>query len=45
LHFGLGKATRIDRIDVRWPSGRRESLVDVAVNRIIRVREGEGIVG
>jgi hypothetical protein len=44
LHFGLGKAARVDRIDVRWPSGQRESLADVAVNRIIRIREGSGIV-
>jgi hypothetical protein len=44
LHFGLGKAARVDRIDVRWPSGQRESLADVAVNRIIHIREGSGIV-
>jgi hypothetical protein len=44
LHFGLGKAARIDRIDIRWPLGQLESLSDVAVNRIIRIREGEGIV-
>ena len=44
LHFGLGQAARVDRIDVRWPSGQRESLSDVAANRIIRIREGSGIV-
>ena len=29
-HFGLGKATQADRIEILWPSGRRESLANVA---------------
>jgi hypothetical protein len=44
LHFGLGKASRVDRITVRWPSGEEESVSDVAVNQVVRIREGEGIV-
>ena len=43
-HFGLGKATQADRIEILWPSGRRESLANVAANQEIHIREGEGIV-
>jgi hypothetical protein len=42
LHFGLGPAARIDRLDVRWPGGREESWTDVSVNRMLTLKEGEG---
>ena len=41
LHFGLGKATRADRIDIRWASGSAETLENVAANRITTIEEGE----
>ena len=44
LHFGLGAATRADRIDVRWPSGETESFEAVGGDRLIRILEGQGIV-
>ena len=44
LHFGLGQAARVERIEIRWPSGETESLSDVAGNQVVRIREGEGIV-
>jgi hypothetical protein len=43
-HFGLGKAKQADRIDILWPSGRRESLSNVPENQEIQVQEGDGIV-
>jgi enediyne biosynthesis protein E4 len=43
LHFGLGSATKIDRIEIQWPSGKRETLVSPAVDRILTVVEGQGI--
>jgi enediyne biosynthesis protein E4 len=43
-HFGLGEATRADRIDVLWPSGRTEVLSNVAANQIVTVGEGRGIL-
>jgi hypothetical protein len=43
-HFGLGEATRADRLDVRWPSGRRDTIQGVPANLIITIREGDGIV-
>ena len=44
LHFGLGSATKVDQIEIRWPSGAVEKLGGVAAGQCIRVREGEGIV-
>ncbi len=40
VHVGLGGAARIDRIDVRWPSGRRDVFSEVAVDRAWRAVEG-----
>ncbi len=44
LHFGLGRATRYERIDIRWPSGRLESLPAGLAGRRLVVREGEGVI-
>jgi len=44
-HFGLGTVMRVDRLEVRWPSGRTELLQNVQANQIITIREGSGIVG
>jgi hypothetical protein len=39
LHFGLGKATTVDEITVRWPSGKTEKLTKVGVNRVMKIVE------
>jgi hypothetical protein len=39
LHFGLGKAEIITRIEVKWPSGREQVLENVAVNQILKIKE------
>jgi hypothetical protein len=39
LHFGLGAASRIDELTVRWPSGRVETRRNVEANRILKVLE------
>ena len=39
LHFGLGSATRADSITVRWPSGEKTVLKDVAADRVLTIRE------
>jgi len=44
VHFGLGSADKVELLEIRWPSGQVESLKNVAVNRVIHVQEGEGIV-
>ncbi len=43
-HFGLGKASKIDRIEIKWPSGRVET-VTVPINRITYIHEGRGVTG
>ena len=44
LHFGLGKAEKVDRMEVDWPSGRKETFVVPAVDVIVTVTEGTGKV-
>jgi hypothetical protein len=44
VHFGIGKATKVDLLEIRWPSGLVQALNDVKVNQLIYVKEGEGIV-
>jgi enediyne biosynthesis protein E4 len=42
-YFGLGHATRIDRMEVRWPNGVTESVRDVPIDRFVTIREGQGV--
>ncbi len=39
LHYGLGTATAVDRVEIRWPSGGREAIERPAIDRLHRVRE------
>jgi hypothetical protein len=43
IHFGLGKAEKVDTIEVHWPSGQVDTMKDVPANRLIYVKEGIGI--
>jgi enediyne biosynthesis protein E4 len=43
IHFGLGKADKVDELEIRWPSGQVDKLKDVKANQLIFVKEGEGI--
>lgn len=44
VHFGVGKNQRVKTIEIRWPSGQVETLNDLAVNQLITVKEGSGII-
>jgi enediyne biosynthesis protein E4 len=44
VHFGLGKAEKVDVLEIRWPSGQVDTIKDVKGNQLIYVKEGEGIV-
>jgi hypothetical protein len=44
LHFGLGAATKIDAVEVRWPSGKTESLKDVLADKIYTIVEEKGVL-
>lgn len=38
-HFGVGKATKIDLLEIQWPDGGKTSLTDVKVNQFLTVEE------
>jgi len=40
LHVGLGDAARLDRVEVRWPSGQKQTFENIPVDRMIRIVEG-----
>ena len=42
LHFGLGEATEVDEIGVRWHAGTVESFPGVSANQEVVLREGDG---
>ena len=44
VHFGLGKATKADSVEIRWNSGKVETIKDVAADKFYAILEGEGIV-
>ena len=44
LHFDLEKRTKIDLIEVRWPSGVVDKVTGVAANKIVTIAEGKGLV-
>jgi hypothetical protein len=39
VHFGLGQATAVPRVEITWPSGVKQVLADVKANTIVRVEE------
>ena len=39
LHFGIGKSREIDKAEIRWPSGRVQTIVHPAINKIHKVVE------
>ncbi len=39
LHFGLGSARKMERVEIRWPSGIRQVERDLDAGRIITLRE------
>jgi hypothetical protein len=43
LTFGLGKADKVTTLEIVWPSGKKETLSDVAANQSITIQEGKGI--
>jgi hypothetical protein len=40
LHFGLRDHTRIDRLEVHWPSGATDELHDISTDQFMRIEEG-----
>ena len=44
LHFGLGRQTRVDAVEIRWSGGALTRLDNIGVDQVITVKEGAGIV-
>jgi enediyne biosynthesis protein E4 len=44
LHFGLGSSTKLDKIEIQWPSGLKEEIHVSSVDRIFTVVEGRGVL-
>jgi hypothetical protein len=40
LYFGLGGAAKVDRVEVQWPSGRKQTLThELTVNEVLKITE------
>jgi hypothetical protein len=44
VHFGLEKRTKIDSIEVHWPSGVIDKVTNVSANKIVTIKEGQGLI-
>ena len=44
-HFGLGRAKRVDSLEVIWPDGRYQLLTNLAVDRIVTLKQGDATHG
>ncbi len=44
VHFGLGSASQVEEVKIRWPSGRMDTFSGLPANRFYAVLEGTGIV-
>ena len=45
LHFGLGTATIIDKVEIKWPDGKLETVRIPGTDRKLTVTEGKGVSG
>jgi hypothetical protein len=41
LHFGLSKATKVDKLEIRWPSGLKEMIEVKGIDRVVTITEGK----
>jgi hypothetical protein len=44
LHFGLGQQTKVDAIEILWPSGTATKLTNIKADQIVAIKEGVGMV-
>jgi len=42
--LGLGKAAKIESVEIKWPSGKVDKLTNLPINTYVKVIEGEGVV-
>jgi hypothetical protein len=44
LHFGLGQANQVEKLEVRWPNGTLEEVAVKGVDKILNIEQGKGVV-
>jgi len=44
IHFGLDQATKVDSVEINWPSGTKDVLHDLAANHLYVIEEGGKIL-
>jgi hypothetical protein len=44
IHFGLGDHLKVDKVEIIWPNGKIESVLNMAADRYYTIREGSGVV-
>jgi hypothetical protein len=44
IHFGLGNHDRVERAEILWPNGTKDTLTNLTADRFYLVREGQGVV-
>jgi hypothetical protein len=43
LHFGLGAAPRVDKLDIKWSNGETETVTVPGVDRTLTIVQGKGV--
>jgi hypothetical protein len=44
LHFGLGAETKVDKLEIKWPDGTLETFDIPAIDKIVTITQGKGVV-
>jgi hypothetical protein len=44
VHFGLGASARIERLELRWPSGQVDVVEKAPADHVLVIKEGQGLV-
>jgi enediyne biosynthesis protein E4 len=44
VHFGLGNSTKIDKVEIEWPSGSKQQVPVNSVDQIYAVEESKGVI-
>jgi len=43
LHFGIGKARQVEKLEILWPDGTKENVSLPGINRVFTIVEGKGV--
>ena len=44
LHFGLGAATTVDKLEIKWQDGSTQTIAVPAIDRTLRISEAKGLL-